>query len=124
MRQHSLIGFRDYRLLKSYVFVIKEKLKLVANYWLVVVFFIAAIFVVLTSKVTIGEPRVINATVVSIGVTQGAGGSSIFLVCRTVEGNIVRASTFQNQRKVGDEVTLLSYDRLFFSDVYVESTRK
>jgi len=89
------------------------------KYW--PLFLLAALFpvTVFLSNYTHGEPTLLQAQVISMGVGHSSTGSSVFLVCKTTDNKNIRVFNETSRViNVGDMIELLSFDRLLFSDRY------
>lgn len=69
------------------------------------------------SQITFSTGENINATVLSIGTTEGIAGKESFLIVKTDE-EVTSKVTAKGAVDVGDQVTLSVYGRILFRDKY------
>ncbi len=94
-------------------------IKAVFRYWPLSLIAISLPILGFLSNYSIGQPKIINAQVISLGANQSAIGSSVYLVCKTEHGNTIRINTVAGITiNVGDSVKLMVHDRILFVDRY------
>ena len=69
------------------------------------------------SQLTFSTGQNIEATVVSIGTTEGIVGDEVTLMVKTDEGVTSKVNA-KGAANVGDRVTLTILDRILFRDMY------
>lgn len=78
---------------------------------------LGGICVIAFSQLTFSTDEKIQATVVSMGTTDGIAGKEVFLMVKTDEG-VTSKVTAKGVVNVGDEVTLNVFSRILFRDKY------
>ena len=96
---------------------IQDSATTLARLWWVVLLLLGGICVIAFSQITFKTDEKINATVLSIGTTDGITGKELFLIVKTDE-DVTSKVTAKGAVNVGDEVTLSVYERILFRDKY------
>jgi len=100
---------------------IQESAATLASLWWLILLIIGGIGVIAFSQLTFSTDKKIQATVLSIGTTEGMIGDEVFLMVKTdedVTSKVMTKFTSKDAVTVGDVVTLNVLDRVVFRDRY------